>query len=263
MNFSLNSIEFRLKNLIEKNLIHLPWTDPSVLLSEKLVAAIQDYFGQQVEGLLAPHTYTLFMNPDNLALLPANTDWLDQISNALMESSQNSGIQFSEPPLLKLAPDARLKKEEIEIIAEGSGKAVGSTAAYQAEGLKKSEQSQPHIPDNAYFIINGTTTFPLAQNIINIGRRPENQLVIEDPRVSRSHAQLRAVRGNFILFDLNSTSGTFVNNLRVSQVTLKSGDVVSLAGYVLIYGQDLSGKDIETGGHTVEYSIQPPPEELK
>jgi len=79
---------------------------------------------------------------------------------------------------------------------------------------------------------------PLNEAVVNIGRRLENQLVIDDPRVSRNHAQLRAIKGRFVLFDLNSTGGTFVNGQRTSQTVLYPGDVISLAGVALIFGQD-------------------------
>lgn len=84
----------------------------------------------------------------------------------------------------------------------------------------------------------GTKVFPLTQSVINIGRRLDNHIVIDDPRVSRRHAQLRAIRGWYILFDLNSTGGTYVNGQRVTQSILYPGDVISLAGVPLIYGQD-------------------------
>jgi pSer/pThr/pTyr-binding forkhead associated (FHA) protein len=66
----------------------------------------------------------------------------------------------------------------------------------------------------------------------------DNQLIIDDPRVSRNHAQLRAIKGRFVVFDLNSTGGTFVNGQRASQTVLYPGDVISLAGVALIFGQD-------------------------
>jgi pSer/pThr/pTyr-binding forkhead associated (FHA) protein len=66
----------------------------------------------------------------------------------------------------------------------------------------------------------------------------ENQLVIDDPRVSRTHAQLRAIKGRYVVFDLNSTGGTFVNGQRTSQSALYPGDVISLAGVTLVFGQD-------------------------
>lgn len=73
---------------------------------------------------------------------------------------------------------------------------------------------------------------------MNVGRRLENHLVIDDPRISRNHAQLRAINGRYVLFDLNSTGGSFVNGQRTSQTVLYPGDVISLAGVALIFGQD-------------------------
>lgn len=94
------------------------------------------------------------------------------------------------------------------------------------------------IPENAFLIIEGVKVHSLTEPVVNIGRRLENHLVIDDPRVSRNHAQLRAVKGRFVLFDLNSTGGTFVNGQRTSQTVLYPGDVISLAGVALIFGQD-------------------------
>jgi pSer/pThr/pTyr-binding forkhead associated (FHA) protein len=94
------------------------------------------------------------------------------------------------------------------------------------------------IPENAFLIVEGVKVHPLNESVVNIGRRLENQLVIDDPRVSRNHAQLRAIKGRFVLFDLNSTGGTFVNGQRTSQTVLYPGDVISLAGVALIFGQD-------------------------
>ncbi len=93
------------------------------------------------------------------------------------------------------------------------------------------------VPEDAFVIVDGIRVIPLTQPIVNIGRRVENTLVIDDPRVSRTHAQLRAINGRYIIFDLNSTGGTFINGERVTQSILYPGDVISLAGADLIYGQ--------------------------
>jgi pSer/pThr/pTyr-binding forkhead associated (FHA) protein len=99
-------------------------------------------------------------------------------------------------------------------------------------------EDQSKMPENAFLIVEGVKVFPLKLPVINIGRRLDNQLVIDDPRVSRNHAQLRAIKGRFVVFDLNSTGGTFVNGQRASQTVLYPGDVISLAGVALIFGQD-------------------------
>jgi pSer/pThr/pTyr-binding forkhead associated (FHA) protein len=74
--------------------------------------------------------------------------------------------------------------------------------------------------------------------VINIGRRVDNDLVIDDERISRVHAQLRAIKGRYVLFDLDSRGGTFVNDQRIHQSVLYPGDVISLAGVPLVFGQE-------------------------
>ena len=85
---------------------------------------------------------------------------------------------------------------------------------------------------------------------MNIGRRQDNDVVIEDARVSRSHAQLRKVHDGYVIFDLNSSGGTFVNGLRITQQTLKAGDVISMAGVGVIYGEDRATPITRTMGKT-------------
>ena len=68
------------------------------------------------------------------------------------------------------------------------------------------------------------------------------------------HAQLRAVRGRFVIFDLDSSGGTFVNGERVYQAKLAAGDVITLSGVPLVYGQDPSGQ-----GETQDLQPHPAP----
>ena len=98
----------------------------------------------------------------------------------------------------------------------------------------------------AFLIVGGTQIYTLDEDIINIGRNLENDLVIDDPRVSRKHGQIRVVKGRHMLFDLGSSGGTFVNQKRIKQIALHPGDVLSLAGVPLVYGQDSQSQIDET-----------------
>jgi pSer/pThr/pTyr-binding forkhead associated (FHA) protein len=129
-----------------------------------------------------------------------------------------------------------MASDKIDIIARISDKALGNTT-----DLKNSTvNSMSSIPKNAFLIVNGWDIFPLDQAVINIGRRSTNHLAIDDPRVSRQHAQIRATQGRYKIFDLDSTGGTFINKKQVKQSLLRPGDVISLAGVHLIYGQERS-----------------------
>ena len=108
-------------------------------------------------------------------------------------------------------------------------------------------KTEDAIPENAFLIIEGLKVYPLRESVINIGRRLGNHVIIDDPRISRQHAQLRAIKGHFVLFDLNSTGGTFVNGQRTKQSVLYPNDVISLAGVTLVFGQDIQRTDrVET-----------------
>ena len=103
------------------------------------------------------------------------------------------------------------------------------------------------IPSNTYLVFESIKVFPLEKDLVSIGRRLESALVIDDPRVSRTHAQLRAINGRYVIFDMNSTGGTYVNGQKVSQSVLYPGDVISLAGVQLFFRQDslLSRPDLK------------------
>jgi len=93
------------------------------------------------------------------------------------------------------------------------------------------------VPTSAFLIVN-SELFPLDKEVINIGRKLDNHIVIHDPRVSRNHAQLRVMEGHFVIIDLNSTGGTLVNGQKTTKSVLYSGDTISLAGVLLKFVQD-------------------------
>jgi len=113
------------------------------------------------------------------------------------------------------------------------------------------------IPEEAFIIIDGFKVIPLTQAVITLGRRVENTLVFEDQRVSRYHAQMRAINGRYVLFDLNSTTGTFINGQRTTQGILYPGDVISLGGVLLVYIEDEGSTTSESWSPT-DTQLRPP-----
>lgn len=61
-----------------------------------------------------------------------------------------------------------------------------------------------------------------------VGRRGDKDLVVLDPRISRDHAEIIAANDGFLLRDLNSRHGTWVNGVRIETVRLKPGDEIAL-----------------------------------
>jgi hypothetical protein len=68
---------------------------------------------------------------------------------------------------------------------------------------------------------------------LHIGRGPDNDLVIADIRVSRDHAVIEPVEGGWVVRDLQSTNGTYVDGQRVSEARVEGATDLSLGGYQL------------------------------
>lgn len=94
------------------------------------------------------------------------------------------------------------------------------------------------IPSNIILIWEGVRAFPLDKAYITIGRSRENMIVVDDPRVSRHHAMIRLVGRNFVIIDLNSSGGTYLNGQRTSQGILYVGDLISLAGVKFVISRN-------------------------
>jgi pSer/pThr/pTyr-binding forkhead associated (FHA) protein len=81
----------------------------------------------------------------------------------------------------------------------------------------------------------GTHVIPLESTLLTVGRGLNNDIILEDTRVSRHHAQLRYRARRFWVADLGSTNGSFVNGERITERALRSGDTLSLGGLELTY----------------------------
>lgn len=90
-------------------------------------------------------------------------------------------------------------------------------------------------PRMARLVINGRRTVPLSTSLVNIGRADHNDIILDDPHVSRHHAQIRLRWGVYTLFDVESAAGTFVNEVRVREHRLQNGDTIRLGQSLLLY----------------------------
>ncbi|HEV2853345.1 MAG TPA: sigma 54-interacting transcriptional regulator [Thermoanaerobaculia bacterium] len=78
-------------------------------------------------------------------------------------------------------------------------------------------------------------TFPVGAEALSIGRHSSNRLQLPDLAVSRHHCTLEPADGRFLLRDLGSRRGTFVNGLPVQERALEEGDLVTLGGSLFLF----------------------------
>jgi pSer/pThr/pTyr-binding forkhead associated (FHA) protein len=73
--------------------------------------------------------------------------------------------------------------------------------------------------------------------VTDIGRGGENDIVLDDPAVSRQHAKVRLEEGIFTIFDLGATNPTEVNGQEIGRHQLLDGDRVTIGKTVLVFKQ--------------------------
>lgn len=104
------------------------------------------------------------------------------------------------------------------------------------------------------------TIFALADESLTIGRDPYADILINDPEVSRQHALLiSAPSGDFLIQDLGSTNGTFVDGERLGSkpVTLRPSNTIALGGTATLLFRERSEDEPAVLGN----SIKPDPPE--
>ncbi|HET9909111.1 MAG TPA: FHA domain-containing protein [Anaerolineales bacterium] len=239
MKLRLDQLEANLQKLVEDQLSGLL---PGLKLEDRVIqhlatALRENVIQQKDESAIAPDTFTLIVATDTSPM------WKEQriieaLKNIIATAGKDVGLRFTTQPTINITTDDTFSADEVRVVAAHKLEPVAETQGMQTSLYNEDHGEGENIPENAFLIIEGVKVHQLSDSVVNIGRRLENQLVIDDPRVSRNHAQLRAIKGRFVLFDLNSTGGTFVNGQRTSQTVLYPGDVISLAGVALIFGQD-------------------------
>ncbi len=97
-----------------------------------------------------------------------------------------------------------------------------------------------HFPNHAsyqpgVFLIINKQIIPLTKTATSLGRQLENDIVIQEDFVSRFHAEIVKEDEKYVLYDKNSTSGTFVNGTKINRCVLNSGDLISLANIYVMF----------------------------
>ncbi len=91
--------------------------------------------------------------------------------------------------------------------------------------------------------------FELRDDPTSVGRAPGNALSLDDPGLSRRHCEFRRSGADWILRDLGSFNGSFVNNIVVTEHVLRQGDRIQLGGTVLSFTPDEDATSPLPQGH--------------
>ncbi|HEV3141539.1 MAG TPA: FHA domain-containing protein, partial [Vicinamibacterales bacterium] len=99
--------------------------------------------------------------------------------------------------------------------------------------------------------------YELGAHALKIGRLPDNTVVIDNPAVSSHHARILHDGGKFIIEDLKSTNGTYINEQRVHRQVLEHGDTVIVGKHKLVYDSSDGESVADAGGADAEDATAP------
>lgn len=199
---------------------------------------------------IAPDSYTIQLHPAiEEKLRKKSPNLLQSLSQHIVELVAQSGYRLNAEPVVQLVGTTVMDKSEVEVEAHHTSEGESPTQAMQPIPAK-----QKQAPQNVQLIINnGERTIQLSESLLNIGRADDNDIILDDSYCSRHHIQLRLRFGDYTLFDVSSRSDTTVNNIRVSEHQLQSGDVIKIGETRLIY---LTGNDKSNTAGTTQ-SLDP------
>jgi hypothetical protein len=243
----LARLEARLERLVEGSFSHLFGKQIRAQdIARRLARAMTEgtHAVPNSNVRLAPDRYLIYTHPDiQRFILEHHAGLTADLSDHLVQLADDLGYQLARVPEIKLLADVKLPVGRVEVVAAHSQPSTRSTAA-----LERIQMPTVETP-RALLIIDGSRTVHLEHNIVNVGRARTNNIVLDDPYVSRHHIQLRQREGAYLLFDVDSQSGAYVNDVRVKEHRLRSGDLIQVGQTRILYLHDEEG-DGDASDHT-------------
>jgi hypothetical protein len=215
-----------------------------VELARKLAKEMEDNKTVSVSHVYVPNHYRVFLSPDDREQFTTYEAALrKELSDYLLEHARQNGLALTSRPGIEFMTDERLNVGEFGIQAqivgapeeeEGAPEAApaaefGHTMVYSPERGARKLEPEPAREDSrrALLVGSGKRTVLSGAGAV-VGRSRECDTVIDDPNVSRRHAELRPEDGGWVIADLGSTNGIKVNGRRVERARLEPGDRVTI-----------------------------------
>ena len=115
----------------------------------------------------------------------------------------------------------------------------GGTRVFEPEPADVTSVVPPPVVASATpraVLVGGERRFELAEGVAVVGRTKECDVpILDDPSISRRHAEIRVTEGDYWIVDLGSTNGTEVNGKRVSRLRLGNGDRITVGQTTLTF----------------------------
>lgn len=233
---ALARFESLMENIVEGSVARLFRSpiQPSEI-AKRLERAMESHQIVSVRRVIVPNVYRAYLHPQDLAVFePIRAEVEREMATYLVDLAQERSFTLLEHPRVTLVADVDVPRRSVQVIAETVSSPQTNGGSSQTQVIEGAPQPTPR----ARLLLTtpaGTQAIPLESTLLTIGRGLNNDIILEDTRVSRHHAQLRYRSRRFWIADAGSTNGTFVNGGQVEEQVLRDGDIVSLGGLELTY----------------------------
>src|SRR3954454_16815137 len=238
----LRSLESKLAGLVEGTFSRAFKSEVRpVEIARKLAKEMDDHTVQSLSRVYAPNEYSVWLSPEDRKQFDGYEEELaSELSGYLLEHARREKVELVTSPRITFKTDERLRLREVGIQARlvppparefdpPSQGDEGHTMLYSSsERLSEPLREPDPRRGRAYLYVGGRAEPVGAQGAV-LGRSRDADITIDDPNVSRRHAEVRPSGGSWIVNDLGSTNGIKVNGRRVrGPQSLKQGDVIEL-----------------------------------
>lgn len=168
-----------------------------------------------IRGLIAPNHFTI-------RLAPRDLDRFEPFAEGLVRELAEGAREHARSEHYHFLGGVEVLLEEDRSLSPGSFRVVAETRA-------EAGQLTPTV------VLPDGRRVPVDHDPFVIGRLPECAVVLQDPNVSRRHAEIRTRPDAIVVVDLGSTNGTLVNGSPVQESPLVDGDQITVGETVLRY----------------------------
>ena len=218
-----------------------------VQIAKRVIRTMEAHQTISLSKTFVPNSYVVSLGPTDYAQFEQYRRSLERdLAETLLGAARERNFTLLAYPSVEIERDDDLAPGDIRVscaLVDTSGEEVeadpkrlgavesGHTMVLDREALLR---ERPRAPRATLEQRDGPSV-SLGPEPLLLGRDPQNDLVLDDRRVSRKHAEIRLRLGRYTLYDLQSTNGTYVNGRRVAEKVLDDGDKISLGGVELIF----------------------------
>ena len=191
-----------------------------------------------VSGRVVPNVYEVQLSADDFANFGNASGTIErELVNYLVDTAAERQVTFRAAPEVRLISDSDVSRgtfraRALNEVPVRSGERRKAEVGTETRVHYSPESAHPLDVESANAQLMGLhgDTWPMRVGETVIGRALDNDLVFDDPRVSRRHVTIVFDSQTCRLTDLDSTNGTLVNGQRTQIAFLHSGDHISLGG---------------------------------